>query len=828
MLQMTGGAVVAGGALAATTPLTGLSAAHADTFVPTPLAATDPEPNIERSKHWWPAQRNVWTPIGWKGHLFRFNVVYNGALICDPSWVMAAKPNTQPWHGKNFQTTVVMPMRGGGFRPFPTFQYEVWDDDLGQGKQGWEEDSDTPVLWTEHRRQEGLVIKQSIFAHVPGEQAVQTATEPMYSWTRFEVTHVDPVNAVKDFVFQLWLSGSYMKPAGPYQDEDGVPLTVFPETAPILAGLTMGRVWNPTGKPITVPITDNEGNVKVMVTTADKGSIAMTENKVKGVYDLRLGLPATVGAYIDVLIPMIPAPLADAKAEAALGRDAALAKCQAFWKENAASIAVVDTPENYINQVMRRGPQLAQVVAEKSPDTGLFTFLSGSYAYDVLWSTPTSMVSHMFMDRLGYHDVVENHIEIYAATQGTRTPPGAVFAGGTYPGYLSTPKTLQAVDWISDHGAILEILSVHALLTNRPAFIAKWTDVIVKACDYIVQACGLTNHSGVQGLMPPGHSTDEGVETQGFISQCFTYKGLASAVEFLQRIKHPRAAEFATFANTFRTTFVQAVRDLADRSVKWTDAKGKQWPVFRPQFAGEGVWDAFTMLDTGALMSVWAGLMPASDPMMKSFVEFFRVGPNTLVFDAVHHNALDRAVLDHEQSSAEPCYSWNMFHTWQLGERAPFIEGLYGLLTGGLSQDTYISSEHRNAIYGNLFSHPIITWSLLHAVIDDSLVPNQLQLLRLCPLEWLSGKKQTRFEKVPTKFGPVTLRFKLEGGRGRDRDDDRHVDDDRSGHDTLKVEFSGDWHHKPGRVIVETPPLPGLKWIVVNGNRYRAGRRIEL
>lgn len=218
------------------------------------------------------------------------------------------------------------------------------------------------------------------------------------------------------------------------------------------------------------------------------------------------------------------------------------------------------------------------------------------------------------------------------------------------------------------------------------------------------------------------------------------------------------------------------------------------------------------MLDTGALMSVWAGLMPASDPMMKSFVEFFRVGPNTKLFDPVHHNALDRAILDHEQSSAEPCYSWNMFHTWQLGDRAHFLEGLYGLLTGGLSQGTYVSSEHRNAIYGNLFSHPIITWSLIHSVIDDSLVPNQLQLLRLCPLEWLLDKKQTRFEKIPTKFGPVTLRFKVEGEHD----------------DTLNVEYSGAWHHKPGRVVIETPPLPGLKWIVANGRRYRAGRRIEL
>ncbi|GII85159.1 hypothetical protein Ssi03_31490 [Sphaerisporangium siamense] len=811
MLLITGG-TVAGGALAAVTPLTAQQSAHADTFVPTPLASSDPEPNIERAKRWWLPQRNVWTPIGWKGHLFRFNCVYNGALICDPSWVIAAKPNTEPYRGKNFQTTVVMPLRGGGFRDFPATAREVWDDDLGYGRQGWVEDSDAPVLWTEHRRHEGLVIRQTVFAHVPGGGPVQTAVEPIYAWTRFEVVYVDPLNAPKDFTFQLWLSGSYMKPSGPYQDENGVPLTVFPETAPIAGGLTMQRVYNPTGKPITVPITDAAGNARLLVTTADKGTIAMTENpKVKGVYDLRLGLPVATGAHIDVLIPMLPQPLADAKAEMAKGREAALAECQAFWKESATTVATIDTPENYVNQVVRRGPQLAQVVAEKSPDTGMFTFLSGSYAYDVLWSTPTSMVSHMFLDRLGHHDVVEKHIEIYKVTQGTRTPPGAVFAGGSYPGYLSTPKTLQAIDWMSDHGAILEILSVHALLTNRQAFIDKWLDVIVKACDFVVQACGLTGHNGVKGLMPPGHSTDEGVETQGFISQCFTYKGFASAVELLRRLKHPRAAEFAAFADTFRATFAQAVRDLADRSQKWTDAQGKQWPVFRPQFAGEGVWDAFTMLDTGALMSVWAGLMPASDPLMKSFVEFFRVGPNQRLFDPAHHNALYRAVLDHEQSSSEPCYSWNMFHSWRLGDRAHFIEGLYGLLTGGLSQDTYISSEHRNAIYGNLFSHPIITWSLVHAVIDDSLVADQLRLLRLCPLEWLSSEKETRFEKVPTKFGPVTLRMKLDQRR-----------------DTLKVDFQGDWHHEPKRVAVDTPPLPDLKWITVNGRKHRAGREVVL
>ncbi|MGH1564712.1 hypothetical protein [Mumia sp. DW29H23] len=785
--------------------------AAADTFVSTALSAGSPEPDVELAKHWWLPQRNVWTPIGWKGHLFRFTSIYNGALVAEPGAVISQKPNTGPYNGKNFQFTVVMPQRGGGFRPFPTSEHEVWDDDLGYRQQGWDEDSDAPVLWTEYRRQEGLVIRETVFGHLPGGGDVDTAIEPLYAWVRFEVVYVDPIKAPKDFVFQLWLSKAYMRPQGPYEQENGVPLRVIPDLAPIDGGLTMQRVWNPSRKPVTVPISDKDDNVRLMVMTAQGGTIGMAENdKASGVYDLQLGLPVEVGAHVDLVVPLMPQPLADIKAEVAQGRESVLAECTAYWKQREPSVATIRTPENYVNQVIRRGPQLAQVVAEKSPDTGLYTFLSGAYAYDVLWSTPTSMVSHMFLDRLGYHDVVEKHIEIYKETQGTRVPPSSVFEGGTYPGYLSTPKVLQAIDWMSDHGAILEILATHAMLTNRREFIDRWMEPILKACDFIVEACGKTNHNGVKGILPPGHSTDEGAETQGMIGQAWTYKGLTSAVALLEREGHPRAAEFAAFAETFRQTFVAAMHDLADRSKKWTDEDGKEWPVLPPQFSGTGVWDDFTMLDTGALMAVWAGLMPASDPMMKSFVEFFRVGPNTKLFDPVHHNALYRAVLDHEQSSSEPCYSWNVFHSWELGDRDHFLEGLYGLLVGGLSQDTYVSSEHRNAIYGNLFSHPIIVWSLIHSVVDDSISDRDLHLLRICPNAWLTSEV-TEFSKIPTKYGQVDLAFRLS----------------RDGR-TLEVEFEGRWHHKPRRIVVHPVPGSSVRWIRVNGRKYRAEERIVL
>lgn len=811
LLQAAGG-TLAGGALAGALPIARPAPARADTVEPPPVRPGDPEPNLEVARTWWPPARQVWTPLGWKGHLFRFNAFYNGTVVCEPGAVLSGpKPDVQPYQGKNFQVTVLMPKRGGTFAAFPTEEHEMWSDDLGLRKQGWTDGHATPLLWTEFRRQEGLVLRESVFAHVKGGQAVETAIEPFYAWMRFEVTHVDERLAPNDFAFTLRLSKAYLKLSGFFDQQDGVPMMVRPSAAPLDGALRMDRIWNPGGDPMKVPIYDADGNVRLIVSTPAKSTVSLTPTpNTDGVYDLVLRLPVTLGNHLDVLVPMLPQPPDEANRELGLGWDGALRECDAFWQPLPPTASDISTPEPYINEFFRRSPQLAQIVAEKSTDTKLFTFLSGSYGYDVLWSTPTSMVSHMFLDLLGYHDVVEQHIEIYKQSQGSRVPPGPAFNGKDWPGYLATPASLQAIDWLSDHGAILEILAVHALLTNRQAFIDRWLDTIVKACDFIKQACALTNHDAYAGLIPPGVNSDEGIVTQGITSQAWTYRGLRSAVRLLQRLGHPRAAEFDTVASTFRKTYVAALRDLATKSPTWTDPRGHKQPVLPGALTGErGSFGDLVMFDGGALMSVWAGLMPADDPLMRSYLEFWRVGPNTELFDPAHHNALDRVVLDHEQSSGEPCYSWNMFHSWQLADRSHYLEGLYGLLVGAVSQDTYISCEHRNAIYGNLFAQPLIVWSLRTAVIDHEIADDELHLLRLCPRDWLTAEAETRFSRVPTFYGPVDLRFRLtRGGR------------------TLSITFAGHWHHAPRRVVVHVPPVDGLQTVEVNGRTYPAGKGV--
>jgi hypothetical protein len=164
-------------------------------------------------------------------------------------------------------------------------------------------------------------------------------------------------------------------------------------------------------------------------------------------------------------------------------------------------------------------------------------------------------------------------------------------------------------------------------------------------------------------------------------------------------------------------------------------------------------------------------------------------------------------------SSAEPCYSWNVFHSHQLGERRRYLACMYSVFCGALSRQTFVSCETRHGITENVFSSALAIHLARLAVIDDELEPDALHLLRLAPLAWFSEHEETRFENMPTDFGPVTLKWKLgDGGR------------------TLRIAYDAKFRQKPNRVLLHVPPLAGLQMVILNDNRRPAtpGKELNL
>jgi hypothetical protein len=308
----------------------------------------------------------------------------------------------------------------------------------------------------------------------------------------------------------------------------------------------------------------------------------------------------------------------------------------------------------------------------------------------------------------------------------------------------------------------------------------------------------------VKGILPAAVPTDTGVQEQSVWTDGWNYKGLSTAVRLLARTGHPRADEFAREAAAYRETFVGALRAAEAQMPEWTDGDGARHRFVPTALPSGGDIKFPFYLDTGPLFLVYGQLMTADDPLMRSALDYFRAGPNTRTYDL--RGAWHQPVcLRHELSSCEPCYSWNVFHAWQAADRPRFLEGMYSLLTGSMSRRTSIGCEHRGGVSGTLFSVPLPIELVRLSVIDDQLEPASLHLLRLVPLAWLRSDRPTLFERIPTEFGPVTLRFQLQQDARR-----------------LAVTFQPQFRHNPRRVVLHVPPVDGLSEIAVGKRVYAA------
>ena len=149
------------------------------------------EPSVEMAKTWWQEQTNVWTPIGWQDNYHRFVVLYNGALMLDPGGGFFTRQHARPFLGQDFMLTFHTEANGLP-KPLPKTPVNIRGLDFGYGIQGWNRDHEVPLLWTEFRKQDGLVIRAEMFAHQQGSDDVRTGLEPLYAWVRLKVVFVDP------------------------------------------------------------------------------------------------------------------------------------------------------------------------------------------------------------------------------------------------------------------------------------------------------------------------------------------------------------------------------------------------------------------------------------------------------------------------------------------------------------------------------------------------------------------------------------------------------------------------------------------------------------
>jgi len=759
------------------------------------------EPNIRTALGWWGEIPDKWTPVGWKGHLFRFNIEFNGAIAAIPD----LNRRTADWKGQGVLLTI-----------YPTREMAVpdtispWRDD-GSVVQGWN-DCDAPVLWSEWAV-DGLIYRSEVFAHIPGAADIVSGTEPLFAWIRLSVydrieelpledecgflirinapcvAHSMNARNNTDFIRELAL---HPRPLRPERDEY-VPAfgwRVVEDDGRVRMGIAPGMCCKVTWQS-AVPCR------RRVAYYHDKSALREPE-PIDSL--LHIVIPSQKGTCVDLLLPMLPTERDVFDPELLLGYDRALDEANRYWSVKPGAAAVFDTPEDYINQAIRRSLQFAEIIAEHDPATGHYSMLTGSWSYSVVWATPVSMTSVMLLDTMGYHSVADKYLEVFRKEQGTVAPPSPHI--GLHPGYLATPSSLTAINWLSDHCAILWSACEHALLSGDEEFIERWTPAIVRACEFIRDARRIEGHGGVLGIMPPAIATDSGTHIQAVWNDGWIYKGLRTAVRLLKHLGHPRAEEFEREAADYRRTFVAAIREKTRTMPTWTDRDGSVHHLVPTSLFGDKPWETRHpfYLDTGPLILVFAGLLEADDELMRSTLLWFREGPQVKHYRK-DSNWSQVPSLHHEISSCEPVYSFNVFHSHRLGDRLRFLEGMYSLFAGYVSQQTYTMCEHRGGVCG--LTPALVPGYLARlAVVDDQIAEDELHLMRMVPLAWLREDTESSFESIPTEFGPVSMMVRLADGG-------RH----------LKLTFFSRFMTPPPRVLLHVPRLSGLEVVTVNGEK---------
>ena len=749
------------------------------------------EPDFETACTWWSDVPSIWTPVGWKDHMFRFNVFWSGMIMAQPD----RNRRTERYAGQGAQVfffpSIHRELRKGDGA------FAVRDD--GMVNQGWR-DVAAPVLWSEWSN-EGVLLRQYVFAHVPGGRDVETGAEPLFAWVRLTIHELCeglPLEETHGFVVRVnapHVRCSMLKGSNVTFDTDqsAYPRLLRPER-PRYSKRSGWRLLEPDGR-VRLGIAAGQ-ECKVHFREPSKGDAEPPRHVRAEAGDLYVQMQARKGRHVDLLIPMLPAERTVFDEELALGYDGALREANRYWGRRPRTAARIQVPESYINEAVRHSLKFAEIIAEKNPDTGKYCSLTGSYAYANLWATNVA-ARVTGLDMLGYHKAAAKYLEIFREEQGTVVPPGEAYS--LHPGYLSTPALYQSIDWLSDNGAILYAIAMHGLLSGDQSFIRCFTETVVKSCEWIRDARATRGHHGVEGVLPPAVATDRKTRIQSVSGIGWNYRGLSAAVRLLRQIGHPRAEEFAQEAREFKHAFVKAFREKCRHMPTWRDAEGRKRPFVPTALAGDAKGEsrhAF-FLDTGALGLVRHGLLDARDDLMESIRLWFREGPPTR-FYRYDANYRQLPVLVHEMSSCEPGCSSNIHHSHQLGDRQRFLEGVYSLFAGAMSRKTYVSCETRGGITGLTCMARIELLRL--TVVDDRIRDDELHLLRLMPLAWLHKGREAAFEGMPTIYGPVTLATKVTGNGKR-----------------MDVTFDPHFRTPPAKVLLHHPPLKGLEGIRVNG-----------
>jgi hypothetical protein len=461
---------------------------------------------------------------------------------------------------------------------------------------------------------------------------------------------------------------------------------------------------------------------------------------------------------VDLVIPYIAVDEKLVQAGLTLGFDRALAAAKEYWDARLAKGTQVGLPDPVVVNMFKTLYPRTLVTGDLDAQ-GDYALKTSPLNYDYVWLHVTAYGIEA-LARRGYFEEAKQYLEAGFRWQGSqRSEASKEYT--SWDGFFTAPPRYTALLWLNYHGWFQWAAARYFQYSDDRAWLDAKLPALIKSLEWTAAQRKLTmrdNPDGSRpinyGWLPPGRVTDGSAGTSPF-TDCVNWLGSREVVRVLERIGHPRAAEFRRMADDYRQCIVRGLR-LAARErepVRLNDGTLVPYVPAYLESKGheENMWYA-AVVDGGLVGLLQSGVVPPRDPLENWALgnledNLFVMAPN--LADEGHFAGHIAAYLRRDQPK----------HA---------IYTFYSLLATQSDRQTLTTFEHRS--WGSNRIYDLSPWPLHYygSTLLAMLCYDEGDELVYCPATpeaWLAPGKEIRVDRLQTRFGPTSFRLKREAGR---------------------------------------------------------------
>jgi len=475
----------------------------------------------------------------------------------------------------------------------------------------------------------------------------------------------------------------------------------------------------------------------------------------------------------DIKIPLVTFTGEEGTAEvAAADFDSKLAEMAAYWEEKISSGARIDVPDALVNDFVKATIPHIAITADRDIASGHWLLPAATYTYNVCANEAMHQVRSL--DMRGYHAEARRYLMPFVHCQGSRPLHGKFRSqeGVLHGLRVSEDHDYQTFNYNLDHGFVLFALAEHYLLTRDRRWARTIAGNLAAACDFVTRERQYTMKRDAAGspvpeygLLPPGHLEDNPEWLYWYAVNAYCYRGMEAAAVALREIGHPEGDRVAADAAAYREDLRRSLRLHMELSPVVRLLDGTFVP-FTPTRAGLLSRDLGWIRDSlyGPIHAIECGVLEPLEPQSTWILED---SEDNVFISKLRGRQVDirRFWFSHGGNTIQSGLLPMAMVYVKRDEPRHAVRCLLNAFAQNIYEDVRCFTEHpvdafglgRGPFYKTPDECCWVNW-LRHCLLSE-IGYDTLRLAPAVPLEWMTDGRTVEAARMPTYFGPVSLKI---------------------------------------------------------------------